>query len=80
MSIPLFHNCYPEAADYVNNAPIARESDCTYVFGMDPVWNKSGQTIDFYNSYKMKLAICVGIIQMTFGVCLKGLNNIHYGH
>jgi len=43
---------------------------------MDPMWDHSDQTILWFNSYKMKFAIIVGIIQMTFGVFLKGLNNI----
>lgn len=32
----------------------------------------------FLNSFKMKFAIVVGIIQMLFGVILKILNDIEY--
>jgi V-type H+-transporting ATPase subunit a len=31
------------------------------------------------NSFKMKLSIVVGVIQMTFGILLKGVNNIASG-
>lgn len=28
----------------------------------------------------MKLAVIIGVIQMTFGVVLKGMNNVYYRH
>lgn len=42
------------------------------------MWNKTTEPIGWDNSYKMKFAIIAGIVQMSFGVFLKGMNNIYY--
>ncbi|XP_037822566.1 V-type proton ATPase 116 kDa subunit a-like [Lucilia sericata] len=49
-----------------------------YVFGMDPVWDASGENaIITFNSLKMKLAIILGVAQMCFGLILSAFNHIH---
>ncbi|KNC23412.1 hypothetical protein FF38_13370 [Lucilia cuprina] len=49
-----------------------------YVFGMDPVWDASGENaIITFNSLKMKLAIILGVAQMSFGLILSAFNHIH---
>jgi len=46
---------------------------------MDPIWHwSSHDEITFYDSYKMKLAVIIGISQMIFGVSLSGLNNLFF--
>ena len=52
-------------------------ADCVYPFGVDPKWYVSPNELSFMNSLKMKLAVIFGILQMTLGICLKGLNNLH---
>eukprot|EP00026_Physarum_polycephalum_P003104 Phypoly_transcript_03113.p1 GENE.Phypoly_transcript_03113~~Phypoly_transcript_03113.p1 ORF type:complete len:597 (+),score=88.24 Phypoly_transcript_03113:218-2008(+) len=45
-----------------------------YPFGVDPVWKGAPNELDYYNSFKMKLSILLGIIQMSLGIFLSCLN------
>lgn len=49
-----------------------------YPYGVDPAWKISDNKLLFFNSMKMKLAVILGITQMTFGICLKGINAIYF--
>jgi V-type H+-transporting ATPase subunit a len=50
-----------------------------YPFGLDPMWHVSQNELLFFNSFKMKLSVIFGIIQMFAGTCLKGANAIYFG-
>ncbi|XP_028271369.1 T cell immune regulator 1, ATPase H+ transporting V0 subunit a3b [Parambassis ranga] len=50
-----------------------------YPFGIDPIWGLANNKLTFLNSYKMKMSIIIGIIHMTFGVCLSFFNYVHFG-
>jgi len=50
-----------------------------YPFGLDPAWHISTNELLFFNSFKMKLSVIMGIIQMFMGTCLKGANALYFG-
>eukprot|EP01042_Synura_sphagnicola_P004490 gene4490-5693_t len=54
------------------------DSKYVYPFGADPVWHVASNELLFFNSMKMKMSVILGIIQMTFGVCLKGINAYYF--
>jgi V-type H+-transporting ATPase subunit a len=54
-------------------------SESVYPFGMDPIWHVASNELLFFNSFKMKLSVIFGIIQMFLGTLLKGLNAIYFG-
>ena len=49
----------------------------TYPFGIDSTWLFKDNELIFLNSYKMKLSIVIGMIQMIFGMFLQLINHIH---
>ncbi|XP_066906870.1 V-type proton ATPase 116 kDa subunit a 1 [Halyomorpha halys] len=49
-----------------------------YPVGMDPVWKMAINQIDFYNSFKMKISVIFGVLQMTFGIWLFFLNSLFF--
>ena len=49
-----------------------------YPMGIDPIWHRTTNKITFFNSYKMKISIVVGVLQMTVGIVLSLLNHLCY--
>lgn len=50
-----------------------------YPFGLDPIWHVCSNELLFFNSFKMKLSVIFGILQMFAGTCLKGINAVYFG-
>jgi V-type H+-transporting ATPase subunit a len=76
------HKCVAEyyidgKMSYVNATDVSGGSN-VYAFGLDPIWKTSGNELLFFNSFKMKLSVILGIIQMIFGIMLKGANNVFF--
>eukprot|EP00808_Paulinella_micropora_P009153 g32929.t1 len=49
-----------------------------YPWGVDPGWAHTANMLAFMNSLKMKMAVILGVIQMTFGVILGLTNDIYF--
>lgn len=52
-----------------------KSADCVCSFGLDPVWKVANNRMAFTNSYKMKLAVILGVVHMTVGIMLRGVNS-----
>ena len=77
MGIPLtlFNSCYEN--DILTNKAI-RKNQCIYPIGMDPKWYASHNELTFFNSFKMKWSVIIGVFQMIIGIILRGLNNLYF--
>jgi V-type H+-transporting ATPase subunit a len=53
-------------------------SESVYPFGLDPIWKVTSNELLFFNSFKMKLSVILGIIQMFAGTMLKGANCLYF--
>jgi len=53
-------------------------TNCVYPFGIDPRWVIASNSLQYLNSYRMKLGLLIGTIQMLLGVILKGLNLLYF--
>lgn len=49
-----------------------------YPWGVDPGWSHTSNQLAFMNSLKMKMAVILGVTQMTFGVILGLFNDLHF--
>ena len=52
--------------------------DCVYPMGVDPIWYSSKNELQFMNSLKMKIAVILGVLHMSLGVFMKGINSIYF--
>lgn len=50
--------------------------DCTYPFGLDPVWSAAENELTISNAVKMKLSVIFGVFHMSIGIAMKGTNMI----
>ena len=52
-------------------------TDCVYPLGLDPGIGISGNFLDVMNRFKMKTAIFYGVLHMSIGLVLSGLNHLY---
>lgn len=78
LPISMFHPGWNYAGESNNLKKWERRGDFyTYPFGIDFTWYFKDNELIFLNSYKMKLAVCMGMVQMFFGMFLQLINHIH---
>jgi V-type H+-transporting ATPase subunit a len=65
-----YYDCVRQPADYLQ----------PYPFGVSPAWLPAVNSLNFYNSLKMKLSVLIGVIQMTVGIILSAFNGIYFRH
>merc|ERR1712194_992788 len=53
--------------------------ESVYPFGLDPAWKVASNELLFFNSFKMKISVVFGILQMFMGTMLRGVNSIYFG-
>ena len=74
--LKLFTSCYN-----MNSPEIERhhsEEGCVYPIGMDPAWYMAKNEVSYFNSFKMKLSIVIGVAHMLMGIFIRGANNIYF--
>ncbi|KAM9979818.1 hypothetical protein ACTFIZ_006051 [Dictyostelium cf. discoideum] len=52
-------------------------TDRVYPVGVDPLWKGAPNELVYYNSFKMKLSIIFGVVQMSVGICFSLLNYLN---
>lgn len=68
-----------DAAGSYNFLLVSDNYGCNYPFGLDPTWFlDSGNILLIQNSFKMKMAVIIGVIHMSSGVVLKGINAVYF--
>ncbi|GAA5989283.1 hypothetical protein JCM10908_001240 [Rhodotorula pacifica] len=61
----------------VTGAAEAIQTGKRYWFGLDPGWHGADNALIFTNSLKMKMSIVLGVLHMSFAICLQVLNHLH---
>ncbi|KAF8265619.1 V-type ATPase, V0 complex, 116kDa subunit family [Lactarius quietus] len=77
-TLHLFHSgwTFPEAETGVVHA---EPNGYVYPFGLDPAWHGADNALIFTNSYKMKMSIVLGVLHMSFALCLQIPNHMRFG-
>jgi len=69
---------HDDHAEFCNPESSSCDMVGQYPVGIDPIWHRTQNKITFFNSYKMKISIVVGVIQMSVGIFLSLLNHLEY--
>ena len=71
--LPLFPSVFHLGADD-HGHPTVNKAGRTYPFGIDWRWYGASNELAFFNSFKMKTSVIIGVTQMTFGLLLSAAN------
>lgn len=79
LNLGLFNSCYqiPPFAHDAEEAKGSRISpDCVYPLGVDSIWKGALNQMQYVNSYKMKMAVILGVTHMLLGLGIKVINTV----
>ena len=77
MLLGIFSSCYKiqkkdgKILAIINN-------NCVYPLGLEPKWYSAVNELSFLNSFKMKMSVIIGVLQMILGLLLKELNRLFF--
>ena len=74
----IFGTCYENKMGDDGKMIAERKGDCVYPIGLDPKWYAATNELAFLNSFKMKMSVIIGVLQMILGLFLKGMNGIYF--
>ena len=74
----IFGTCYENKMGDNGKMVAERKGDCVYPIGLDPKWYAATNELAFLNSFKMKMSVIIGVLQMILGLFLKGMNGIYF--
>ncbi|KAG2124494.1 V-type ATPase, V0 complex, 116kDa subunit family [Suillus cothurnatus] len=77
-SLHIWHSGWDFSEPGSNHVSYAVPNGHMYPFGVDPAWHGADNGLVFTNSYKMKMSIVLGVIHMTFALCLQLPNHIKF--
>jgi V-type H+-transporting ATPase subunit a len=77
-SLHIWHSGWDFPEQHGNDTMVAVNNGHVYPFGLDPGWHGADNGLVFTNSYKMKMSVVLGVIHMTFALCLQLPNHIHF--
>ncbi len=79
LPLGIFGSCYKNEINEKGDKIVKRKGDCVYPIGLDPKWHAANNELSFLNSFKMKMSVIIGVLQMILGLFLKGFNGIYFG-
>ncbi len=71
-------SCWSAANYSIHEACRPGGVDSVYNFGLDPIWHGTSSQLAYTNSLKMKIAVSLGVVQMTFGIILSAFNHVYF--
>ena len=77
MPLGIFGSCYKNKKKD-GGIEVIRKKNCVYPIGLDPKWYSAVNELSFLNSFKMKMSVIIGVLQMILGLLLKGINGIYF--
>ena len=77
MPLGIFGSCYKNQKKE-GKIITTRKTNCIYPIGLDPKWYSAENELTFLNSFKMKMSVIIGVLQMILGLILKGINGIYF--
>ena len=72
--LPLFASSW----HWPRHGSAAEPAGGVYPFGVDWRWYHTANQLAFFNSMKMKMSVCIGVVQMLFGIALSACNCLYF--